>query len=139
MDYCTIQNMLDRFSEEELIQLTDTGDVGIVDQAVLQSAIDDASAFIDGYLQSRYQLPLTEVPRSLVRVACNIVRYFLYDDAATERVQADYDGAVAYLKSVSKGEVVLGASTTGVKPTVAESAEVITQATVFNRNEGGFI
>lgn len=136
MPYCTLQNMIDRFGDEELIQLTDRDGAGAVDETVLDQAIADAGAEIDGWLAGRYPLPLAEVPPSLTLRACDMARYFLYAAAPTELVQARYDAAVTWLKAVARGDVAL-VLTTGATAETAGMAEFEDGRTVFN-NGGGF-
>jgi phage gp36-like protein len=109
MGYATKQNMIDSFSQAELIQLTDreTPATGAIVDAVLNRALGGADAEIDGYLVGVYQLPLASVPKNLVDIACDIARYKLYDDRATEHVRQRYDDAVKYLVRVGKGELSL--------------------------------
>lgn len=110
MSYATKQNMIDRFSQAELIQLTDVAQpvTGAIVDAVLNAALADADAEIDGYLVGQYLLPLPSVPKNLTMLACDIARYKLYDDRVTEQVAKRYDDAVKYLRSVGKGELSLG-------------------------------
>lgn len=109
MTYAVKQEMIDRFGDVELKQLTDrTGAIDTIDDTVLGKALADADAEIDGYLVGRYTLPLPSVPLTLVGMACDIARYRLYGDRATEHVRQRYDDAVKYLRSVSKGEISLG-------------------------------
>lgn len=105
--YATTQNMIERYGAEELIQLTDRVGVGLIDEAVLAQALDDATAEIDSHLAFRYQLPLAVVPAALVRIACEIARYQLHADAPREAVKDRYDNALRFLRSVAKGEIRL--------------------------------
>lgn len=140
MSYATKQNMIDRFAEAELIQLTDRDNTGVIDDSVLDQALVDADARIDGYLQGRYQLPLSAVPPSLVRYACDLARYFLYDDHPTESVQKKYDDAARFLELVSKGQIDLGVSNQGAAPTPAAGAQMSSDGRVFGReNSDDFI
>ena len=113
MAYCTKQNLIDRFGELELIQLTDRDNQGIIDDSIITQAIADADAEINGYL-NRYHLPLASVPSNLVRMACDIARYNLYDDAMVESVQVRYDSVIKYLGAVAKGLITLPPDTNGV-------------------------
>jgi phage gp36-like protein len=106
--YATKQNMIDRFGSEELIQLTDRNNTGAIDDVVLGQALADADTKIDGYLGTRYTLPLATVPPSLTPIACDIARYNLYDKHATEEVRNRYKDAEGFLKLLAKGEVTLG-------------------------------
>jgi len=141
MAYCTRQDMVDRFGEQELIDLTDRGTppLGIIDSAVLDGAISDASAEIDGYLAGRYELPLASVPSVLKRIACDLARYHLYDDAASEHVAKRYDDAIRFLRAVGRGEISLGVDAAGAEPQVVNGAEVQSGGRVFSRDDDGYI
>ena len=49
MNYATVQDMIDRFGEAELIQLTDL-ELLAVQASKAQRALDDAQALADGYV-----------------------------------------------------------------------------------------
>jgi phage gp36-like protein len=108
MPYATQQDMIDRFEEAELIQLTDHENTGTVNVVVLGQALADADALIDGYLASRYTLPLAIVPKTIVRMACEIARYFLYDNLAPDEVRRRYEDAEKFLAALAKGSITLG-------------------------------
>lgn len=109
MDYATLQDLIDRFGEEELIQLTDRTNMpqSTIDETVTAQALSDAFAQIDGYLVATYPLPLASVPQRLVKVASDIARYYLHGKAADDSVRKAYDDAVGWLVQVSKGIVKL--------------------------------
>lgn len=107
MTYATQDDMVKRFGETELAQRTNRVDGSSIDAVVLTRAIGDAEAEINGYLAVRYQLPLSELPSVLVRVACDIARYHLYDDGVPETVRTRYQDSVSLLKRMSSGEVQL--------------------------------
>lgn len=138
MPYCTKQDLIDRFGEDELIQLTDRANLGVIDDTVLNQAIADADAEINGYL-ANYSLPLTTVPTVLVRGACDIARYFLYDDAATEQVTKRYEAVLKFLGQVAKGVISLGIDASGNKPTPSDGAVMESGGRVFGRNDNGFL
>lgn len=133
--YVAAQELIDRYGEEELIQLTDRHGMGAIDHAVLDQAIADASAEIDSYLAGRYTLPLVEVPAALSRIACEIARYHLYDDAPTEAVKDRYDNAIRFLRSLAKGEISL-ARQDGTPADTVNAAEIDPGRSVFTG--GGF-
>lgn len=112
MAYCTTNDLIDRFSEDEIIQLTDRDNLLTVNTTVTGKAIADASAEIDSYLKD-YTLPLAVVPDNLIRAACDMARYYLYDDRAPEQVVNRYRDAVKWLGLVANGTVTLGLSNTG--------------------------
>lgn len=140
--YCSKQGMIDRFGQNELVQLTDRGDqpLAVIDDVVLNQALDDADSVINGYLAGRYALPLPVVPTSLERIAATIARYFLYDDMVPERVEREYTHAVAFLRDVSKGAVSFGVDSSGQKPPSNDLVSMESGGRVFERNKfGGFI
>lgn len=139
MPYCTRQNMIDRYGELEILQLTDRDDTGIIDDQVLTQAIDDASAEIDGYLGGRYQLPLANVPSVLEHLACNIARYHLWADGASEAVKQRRDEAVKFLTAIAAGRVSLGLSDSGTRATPSDGAQMESGGRIFGRDQGGFI
>lgn len=135
MPYCTQQNLVDRFGENELLDLADRDVDGIVDAEVIAGAIADADAEIDGYIAQRYPLPLADVPPMLVRRACDITRFFLYSKHPTETVKTAYDEALRWLRDVNAGRVLL-IRDTGAVAESAGMAEFETGRTVFTG--GGF-
>lgn len=141
MTYATQQNLIDRFGEEELIQLTDRDDLGAIDATVISRALGDADATINGYLAARYTLPLeAPLPEILERLACDIARYALFDDQVTEIVEKRYKDAIALLRDVSAGKAELGISDTGSKPASKSLAQISSTTPVFRRSESdGFL
>lgn len=140
--YCTKANLIDRFSEDELIDLTDRTNTGVIDDAVLDQAISDAQATIDGYLASRYSLPIASVPAVLVRLSCDIARYFLYDERLDAEHQAAkrYADTIRFLEKVGKGELGLGLTSEQNTVETNDTAQITSAGSVFNRpGSKGFI
>lgn len=141
--YCDKQDMIDRFGKPELVELTDRdGSAGDIVDEVLNQAIDDASSTIDGYLGGRYSLPLSTVPRILKRHACDLARYFLYDNVLDDSSQASkrYNDTIKYLEQVGNGRVQLGLDDKSVKATQTATAEMHSAGSVFGRAKSkGFI
>lgn len=136
MPYCTQADLIERFGENELIDIARDESGTAIDAAVVERACDDASGEIDGYVSAAgYPVPLSPVPRIVTAYACDIARYRLYDEHATDQVQKRYDDAVKFLKSVSRGEVRLGIST-GQGSSSAGSVKMNSGRQVFNG--GGF-
>lgn len=113
MSYITLQGLIDRYGETELVQLTDALGDGQIDSVKVDRAIADADAEIDAYLSSRMTLPLASVPPVLERIAGVMVRYYLYNDAPTDLVQKQYDAAIAFLRAVARGDASLGPDASG--------------------------
>ncbi len=116
MTYATQQNLIDRFGEQELIQLTDRAGAGTVNATVIAQALEDADGAINGYLKAKYALPLDPVPLVLTRTAADIARYYLYEDRVTEIVEKRYQEAIRFLKGVADGSVQLGVDAVNAAP-----------------------
>jgi phage gp36-like protein len=114
MSYASQADMEDRFGATELAQRTDRTNGAVIDTVVLGRALADADSEIDGYLATRYTLPLPSTPPVVNRLACEIARYRLFDDGVPETVRVRYQDAVSLLKRLSSGEVQLA----GISPVV---------------------
>lgn len=110
MRYATQSDMVDRFGQTEVAQLTDLVNGAVINTAVLGRALGDADAEIDARVGARYALPLASVPPVLVRVAADIARYFLWADAASEQVRNRYKDAIGLLDKIATGHVRLPAA-----------------------------
>ncbi len=138
--YCAKQDLINRFGEDELINLTDRNDMSVIDEVILAQAIADACAEMNGYIGSRYALPLATIPETLKPFSCDIARYKLYDEQATEHVTERYNSAIKFLLSVSKGHISLGVDSDGAKATSTDFAEIQSAGSVFGvKNSSGFI
>ena len=139
MLYCSEQDLIDRFGEDELIDLTDRINLGVINQQVLIQAITDASDQMSVYL-SRFEFTAENLPKVLKPIACDITRYRLYDESITENVQKRYDAGMKFLMSVNKGEITIGTTTDGSKITSVDLAEIKSSGSVFSReNSTGFV
>lgn len=101
--YATRDDLIARFGNEveQLESMHPQGNTAV------QSAIQDATEEIDGYLAGRYDLPLPTVPNNLKRLACDIARYYLYFQQPTELVEKRYEQAIDYLKMVANNKAHL--------------------------------
>lgn len=110
MAYASAQDMIERFDEQQLKEVTDSQALE-VDLTALDRALEDASDEIDGYIEGRYRLPLAEPPRLLRIMACNIAMYRLltlrrFDVMEDQRKR--YEDAVKFLRGVAAGDINLG-------------------------------
>lgn len=141
MTYVTKQDLIDRFGQAELIQLTDRTNVPVttVSDTVVGKHIADAEALVDSYLGKVYALPLSSVPPVLTKHAADIARFFLHGDAAEKDspVERAYKAALAWLHDVAKGLVII--ENAGVIPGQAGGGQIKTSAPdrVFTRDSMG--
>lgn len=109
MAYTTLQQLIDRYGEAMLIGLTDRADnsTAAVDPDIIDQAIAAAGAQIDGYVGARYALPMAEVPPLIAKLARAITCWELHIYDAPDKITEEYKDAVATLKDMSRGAVVL--------------------------------
>ena len=139
MLYCSKQDLIDRFSEDELISLTDRDSLGIINDEVLNRAIEDASTEMDAYL-SRFNYSVDTLPKSLKPLACDIARYRLYDDEPHEHITNRYNNAIKFLKAVNKGEITIGTNSQDSEVATNDLPEIQSGGSVFARDKStGFI
>ena len=112
MAYITLTQLVERFDEQELIDLTDVERLGEINLEVLTAAISDASAIVDSYLISAgYDVPLQQSvvdSGPFARYCSDIVRYLLMDDGPTDTASDRYSAAMRWLRDLSAGKVSLG-------------------------------
>jgi phage gp36-like protein len=134
MTYCTKQNLLDRGWESDLLARTDKTFSGAINDTILNQAISDAQATIDGYLASRYALPIATSVDLLTRIACDLVHFYLFDDAEpTEIIEKRYDVAIRQLEQIAKGNIEL-AITPPVATVSHNEAVMVSSRNVFSRS-----
>lgn len=138
MSYATVADLIARYGETELIQRTDRLGVGAIDMATAERALADADAEIDGYLAARYRLPLPTTPALLARIACDIARYRLWEEQASDEVRSRYEDARRLLEHLARGLVSLGLPADlpdAARPQPQLAAAKEGPAPVFGRNE----
>lgn len=109
MPYVSLQQLKDRVSEQFLIALTDRSDAptGAIDLAVLNRALADTDALINGYLAARYKLPLTSIPALVADLAASVCVWKLHVTTPEDKVKADYDAAIKMLRDIAQGVVLI--------------------------------
>lgn len=134
MAYLSENDLTQRFGLDELLQLTCADpQASVPDTAVLARAIADAEAEIDSYLAARYQLPLPSVPTVLTRVGCDIARYRLWNDRASDEVRQRYEDARRLLEALAAGKVALGLPAADTQPAQSLAAAKSGNTPVFDR------
>ena len=139
MAYATVADMIARFGELEVLQLTDRNQEGVIDKAVAKTALDDATAEIDAYL-GRFKRPFGKIPPLLVRLCCDIARYRLTAAQGvliTEEIRNRYKiDVLDLLRAMDKGEVQLGVDDSGEEVAAGEDGIVFVNGKnkVFGRD-----
>lgn len=150
MSYATLTDIYARYSLKDLNLLTDKKiadsrqlspeELEIERKRILQIALDDAAATIDGYIDGRATLPLKTVPTVLVRVACILARFSLEEGKATDKATKDQEDMIRFLEKVSSGDISLGLSTDAQRPAGGDIAIMESAGSVWSRRKSkGFI
>ena len=103
MAYTDLAKLTARFGEDLLLQLADRDGSGAVDDGVVDGAIADTDAAIDGYLAGRYKLPLATTPPLLADLAAAIAIYKLHTYEPDAKIAEDYKDAMRQLRENLKG------------------------------------
>ena len=121
MSYATQQDLIDRYGQDELVQLTD--------RRTRRPAISTPIRFYarspmpmrrsTAISPARVTTPVSPVPLDVVQNACVIARYLLWKDRASDRVLLDYLDTIKWLKDVAAGTASIGDNTAATKPSSA--------------------
>lgn len=127
MSYADIDKALSQLGEHEIIALTDRENLGVVDNAVLQAALDEATGEIDIYLTGRYAIPLVSVPGLIATYCVDIARYRLAgtEVAETDPVRTRYRDAVRFLEGVRDGKNKLGANIPAAEADASQNLAIV--------------
>jgi phage gp36-like protein len=134
MPYATLDDLIARAGEAEILQVADRDDDGAADPDVVAGALDTADERINAWLAVRYAMPLSAVPPIVKGWAVSIARYVLHRDGAPDHVVKDYDDAVKELQSAAAGKLSLP-GVDGVAPAPASGGGITSSCpdAVFTR------
>jgi phage gp36-like protein len=108
MAYITLDDLVARYGEREMLDTADRDGDGTPDPVVLDAAIGDAGRDVDGQIGGRYHVPLADPPELVRRLACQLARYYLHFQPP-EHVRAGYKDALAQLADIRDGRVAIDA------------------------------
>lgn len=107
MPYATLADLIERAGEAEIRQVADRDRDGAIDADVIEAALQDADNLVNGYVATKYAVPLASVPDLVRTWAVSIARYVLHRNGAPDHVEQDYKDALAALKDVAAGRLTL--------------------------------
>ena len=116
-------DLVARFGSRDLSNLETALGAGSTD-----AAIKDATEEAESYIAVQYSLPLIAVPEVLKGKLCDIARYRLMSNRATEEASKRYDNAIAWLRRLSRKEVILNlppAADGSVPPTQEQGGRIV--------------
>ena len=111
MSYASIAEFKAGIPRRDLVALTDLDDgTDTINDDRVQDALDDATAEIDSYIAKAVTLPLADVPRILKTICRDLALHRLYVNIghSMEARKSLREDAIAFLKSVSRGDAALG-------------------------------
>ncbi len=139
--YATIEAMITRFGNEDLVEVTDTETpyTGEINLTKLQAAINAANAEVDAYLSKQLHVPTVLASAFVQMMACDVARYHvaLGNARVSERDEKRYALAVANLKQVNEGKIGIGAGTaeTNAQPSVNLAQMTSGRPSVFGNSQ----
>lgn len=116
--YCSIQDIIEDLTENVVAQLSNDNDPSTVNQDIVNKYISDASQIIDGFLRSRYELPLHNEHTILKKVCVDLVKYELYKRRGKvyEGILNLYKDGISVLEKIQKGMITLNEGTAETRP-----------------------
>jgi phage gp36-like protein len=130
MAYLTPTEYRERFFDEETTRLTDPAGTTI-DEDKLAVEIDGASNTADGYIGTRYSVPMAAAPDVVKDIVADLTRERLYSLQPTEEVTARANRARAMLKDISKGVMVLVSASAILPEDAGDEAAAYAPTQVF--------
>lgn len=137
MAYIVYADLTESLSEAQLLQLADDEKTGAQVTDRVTRVIISAEGIINGYLQSRYVVPVTgTIPDIMQKWAVDIAKYFLYQRRRVpEDVRQAYEDAMAMLRDVSTGKMGLGIEPAPTGSTLfSGGGAVYTEERIFTRD-----
>lgn len=146
MSYCDVQDVRDMIKEDalntiigdEYIESSEEREKAFV--PIIQNAICDAEGEIDGYLAKRYPVPLTTVPKSIIKVAKDIAVYNLYSRIGIDESEREknflnrYNSSINFLKMISEGKADLDLGLDNVNQSIGTGFSVRSNERLFSRS-----
>lgn len=127
MNYATVSDLVKLLPEETLVGLTDDDDLGVINDEIVESALETATVTIDGYLAGRYRLPLDPVPKIVTSLCVDLAGHLLFirRDQNSVHWETRQKNAIRFLEQLADGRLTLGISEpsgTGDRETLGVSA-----------------
>lgn len=143
--YATQQDIIDLHGADFLLLVAARGLERTLADAKTREAIADAlaqaSSEIDGYISTRYAVPVEPTPRIIQNHCINIAIYLMAStaDRMTDIIRERYKDALAWLKDISTGKANLPPAQTGPGGQGGDTqAQAAPDLAVFENTESQF-
>lgn len=112
MIYASLQDLVDHYGAQPVVQLADRqqpflGELDAAAVAVVDAALADASAEVDGYVIARYTHGFAQPPRLLSSICRSLAWLILHRDRPTEEALADAAAVRKTLRDIAQGLIML--------------------------------
>jgi phage gp36-like protein len=137
MTYCTVDDLVSAYGQDDIAQLTNRANVIAtdVDPVVAGTAIGKAEAEINMYLEGRYPLPLPTVPLILTQIAVDISYFYLYTKIGDDHPAAlGYARRVKMLAGIGAGRLSLGLDASSNVSAPADTVQIAPGRNDFGGN-----
>ncbi len=124
MPYASLEDLLERAGEDEILQIADRDLDGNADPDVIDAALVHADNTVNGYVSVQYKLPFSAVPDLVRTWAVSIARYFLHRDGAPDHVVRDWKEAISALKDVAANRLKLPVGPDEPAPQASSGSDV---------------
>ena len=108
--YCTAADLEAAIGREALLTVAGDRDTDTVDADAVARAITVVNSLIDGWLRTRYSLPLPDVPELLRRAAARLVHAELVDENTTssDLIESRAAAARKLIENIAAGRIRIG-------------------------------
>lgn len=111
MTYASLDDLIARAGEREILDVADRDGDGLPDGDVVAEALTHADNIVNGYVATAYTLPFAAVPDLVRTWAVAIARHKLHHQGPPDYVVAEYKDALASLRDVQAGRMTLPIAT----------------------------
>lgn len=150
MGYCTVADVRELIKEDMFNSILgdryiDESDAEAVAEKekditlLIENAIADADAEIDGYLSKRYSPPFMEPPAVLKKFSKDIAAYNLMSRKGIEEDNSEktyltrYNSAIRFLTMVAEGKIDIGTTKDDPGKTASEGFHFLSSRRLFSR------
>lgn len=116
--YCNVQDIKDDLTEKVVAQLSNDENPNVVNEEIVSKYISESTQLIEGFLRSRYSLPLEKEHSIIKKVCIDIVKYELYKRRGKvfDNIQNLYKDGISTLEKIQKGMIILDEGTSETRP-----------------------